>query len=37
MIAFNPSQPTCATVPVDADGLQTEVSEAVLRASPPPG
>jgi DNA-binding transcriptional MocR family regulator len=34
LIAFNPSQPAYAPVPVDAEGLQTDALEAVLRANP---
>jgi DNA-binding transcriptional MocR family regulator len=34
LIAFNPSQPAYAPVPVDAEGMQTEALEAVLRANP---
>jgi hypothetical protein len=34
LIAFDPSQPRYATVPVDADGMQTDQLEAVLRANP---
>ena len=34
LIAFNPSQPAYAPVPVDTEGLQTDVLEAVLRANP---
>jgi len=34
LIAFAPSQPAYAVVPVDADGMQTEVLEAVLAANP---
>jgi 2-aminoadipate transaminase len=34
LIAFAPSQPRYATVPVDADGLQTDVLAQVLRANP---
>jgi len=34
LIAFEPSQPQYAVVPVDADGMQTEHLEAVLKANP---
>ena len=34
LIAFAPSQPDYAVVPVDADGMQTDVLEAVLAANP---
>lgn len=34
LIAFEPSQPEYAVVPVDSDGMQTDVLEAVLAANP---
>jgi hypothetical protein len=34
LIAFEPSQPQYAVVPVDADGMQTERLEAILSANP---
>ena len=34
LIAFNPSQPRYATVPVDGDGMQTDRLAAVLAANP---
>lgn len=34
LIAFAPSQPRYAVVPVDADGMQTEHLEGVLKANP---
>lgn len=34
LIAFEPSQPGYAVVPVDADGMQTDQLEAVLAANP---
>jgi 2-aminoadipate transaminase len=34
LIAFEPSQPAYAVVPVDADGMQTDQLEAVLAANP---
>ncbi len=34
LIAFQPSQPEYAVVPVDADGMQTELLETVLKANP---
>lgn len=34
LIAFAPSQPRYAVVPMDADGMQTDRLEAVLRANP---
>ncbi len=34
LIAFEPSQPRYAVVPVDADGMQTEHLETVLQANP---
>lgn len=34
LIAFAPSQPDYAVVPVDGDGMQTDILEAVLAANP---